>query len=80
MKIGIITFHASLNCGSMLQAYALQDILSQKYRVDVEIINYSNFGQRSYYANWDIFPKPSIQKNNPYFLLFLHINPHIFHY
>lgn len=64
MKIGIITFHASLNCGSMLQAYALQDILSRKYGADVEIINYSNFGQRSYYANWDIFPKPSIQKNN----------------
>ena len=64
MKIGIITFHASLNCGSMLQAYALQEVLSQKYGADVEIINYSNLGQRSYYANWDLFPKPSIQINN----------------
>lgn len=64
MRIGIITFHASLNCGSMLQAFALQEVLSKKYHADVEIINYSNFGQRSYYANWDVFPKPSVQKNN----------------
>lgn len=64
MKIGIITFHASLNCGSMLQAFALQKVLCEKYGADVEIINYSNLGQRSYYANWDIYPKPSIQINN----------------
>ena len=64
MKIGIITFHASLNCGSMLQAYALKHVLESKYHADVEIINYSNFGQRSYYANWDILPRPSIIKNN----------------
>ena len=64
MKIGIITFHASLNCGSMLQAYALKHILEEKYHNEVEIINYSNFGQRSYYANWDIFPRPSVLKNN----------------
>lgn len=64
MKIGIITFHASLNCGSMLQAFALQEILESKYNAEVEIINYSNFGQRSYYSNWDIFPKPSVQINN----------------
>lgn len=25
-KIGIITFHNSYNCGSMLQAYALQQV------------------------------------------------------
>lgn len=64
MKIGIITFHASLNCGSMLQAFALQDVLRSKYGAEVEIINYSNFGQRCYYSNWDIYPKPSVQKNN----------------
>lgn len=29
MKIGILTFHASHNYGSMLQAYALQHVLSQ---------------------------------------------------
>lgn len=64
MRIGIITFHASLNCGSMLQAFALQDVLRSKYNAEVEIINYSNFGQRSYYSNWDVFPKPSVQINN----------------
>jgi len=57
MKIGIITFHASLNCGSMLQAFALQEILEKKYHADVEVINYSNWGQRNYYANWDLCNK-----------------------
>lgn len=64
MNIGIITFHASLNCGSMLQAYALQSILQNKYNQNVEIINYSNIGQRNYYAQWDFFPRPKILKNN----------------
>ena len=64
MKIGIITFHASLNCGSMLQAFALQEVLKTKFNADVEIINYSNFGQRNYYSNWDFFPKLSVQINN----------------
>ena len=64
MKIGIITFHASLNCGSMLQAYALQEVLQDKYKAEVDIINYSNFGQRSYYSKWDIYPKPSVFVNN----------------
>ena len=43
-KIGIMTFHASLNCGSMLQAYALQTVLSEKYKADVEIV--LNNGER----------------------------------
>lgn len=63
-NIGIITFHASLNCGSMLQAYALQTILEEKYKANVEIVNYSNFGQRNYYSKWDIFPKPSVWIND----------------
>ena len=29
-KIGIITFHNSYNCGSMMQTYALQTILEKK--------------------------------------------------
>ena len=38
-KVGIITFHAAYNYGSMLQAYALQQvILSMGY--DCEIINF----------------------------------------
>lgn len=64
MRIGIITFHASLNCGSMLQAFALQEILEKKYHADVEVINYSNWGQRNYYANWDLYPRPCVIKSN----------------
>ena len=63
-KIGIITFHASLNCGSMLQTYALQEVLRRKYNADVEIINYSNKGQRQYYAFLDMKLRPRVQKAN----------------
>lgn len=45
-KIGIITFHASHNYGSMLQAYALQQvILGMGY--DCEIINFRSATQKS---------------------------------
>ncbi len=64
MRIGIITFHASLNCGSMLQAFALQNVLAEKYGAEVEIINYSNWGQRNYYANWDWFLRPAVLRSN----------------
>lgn len=51
MKIGIITFHASFNYGSMLQAYALQTFLERNGH-DVEIINFRTAKQKSMY------PKP----------------------
>ena len=41
IKIGILTFHASYNCGSMLQAYALQAFL-KKHDYVVEIIDFSS--------------------------------------
>lgn len=48
-KIGTITFQASHNCGSLLQAYALQQTLfSMGY--ENEIINFSNKGSREMYA------------------------------
>ncbi len=53
-KIGLITFHASHNNGSMLQALALQTILEKKYNCKVEIIDFSNEGQRNLYA---VLPK-----------------------
>ena len=57
-KIGTITFHASHNCGSFLQAYALQKFLI-KNRFDTEIINFANEGQRKLY---DIkFPNDSLK-------------------
>ncbi len=53
-KIGIMTFHASHNNGSMLQALALQSILEKRYGCDVEIIDFSNTGQRNMYS---VLPK-----------------------
>lgn len=49
MKIGIITFHASFNYGSMLQAWALQTFLT-KLGHDVEIINFRQKSQKLGYA------------------------------
>lgn len=49
-RAGIITFHAAHNCGSILQAYALQEILSKKMDIDSEIIDFVNKGQRQVYA------------------------------
>lgn len=51
-KIGIITLSASYNCGSMLQSYALKEIL--KNYGDVEIINFSSKASHKLY---DIVPK-----------------------
>ena len=48
MKIGIITFHASHNYGSMLQAWALQTYLAKQGH-EVEIINYRSFFQKRMY-------------------------------
>ena len=47
-RIGILTFHASHNYGSMLQAYALQTFLEQQ-GYEVTIINHRNLAQRSLY-------------------------------
>lgn len=38
-KVGIITFHLSINYGAVLQCYALQHVLSSK-GMDVEVIDY----------------------------------------
>lgn len=47
-KVGIITFHASHNYGSMLQAYALQHIV-QRLGYDCEIINFRSLIQKEMY-------------------------------
>lgn len=64
MKIGILTFQASHNCGSMLQAYALRETLARKYRADVEIINYANYVSRCIYGLIDTRPKKSAIRRN----------------
>lgn len=48
MKIGIITFHASFNYGSMLQAWALQTYL-ERLGHEVQIVNYRSRIQRQTY-------------------------------
>lgn len=52
-KIGIITFHNSYNCGSMLQAYAMQTYLNKNYKIESEIIDFANDGQRFVYSVYD---------------------------
>ena len=49
IKTATITFQASHNCGSLLQAYALQQtIIAMGY--DNEIINFANNGSREMYS------------------------------
>lgn len=62
--IGTITFHNSYNCGSMLQTLALQRILSDRYAVDNEIIDFSNAGQQAMYSPfWKVTGIKSVIKN-----------------
>ena len=54
MKIGILTLSASDNCGSLLQAYALQTVLESRFGADAEVLDFRCRGSREMY---DIFPK-----------------------
>lgn len=47
-KVGIITLSGSDNCGSLLQAYALQKAI-EKYTSSVEIINFKNEKSKKMY-------------------------------
>lgn len=49
-KVGLITYHASHNMGSMLQTYAMQYILRERFELEVEIINFSNKKQQELYS------------------------------
>lgn len=52
-KIGLITFHKSYNCGSVMQAYAMQKALKDNYSLMPEFINFSNKDQQELYAVFD---------------------------
>lgn len=49
MKVGIITFHNSYNCGSMMETFAIQRIC-QKMGHSVQIIDFSSEGQKELYS------------------------------
>lgn len=53
-KIGIITLSASDNCGSLLQTFALQEVLVKKFNCDVKIINLVTEQSNAIYS---LFPK-----------------------
>lgn len=58
-KIGIITFHNSYNCGSMLESYAIYKRMSE-IDSNAEIINFSSNGQKNLY---NVFEKNTSLKN-----------------
>lgn len=46
-KIGILTYHYSINEGAMLQAYALQEVCKKKFpNAQVEMVNYESFNAK----------------------------------
>lgn len=53
MKIGIITYHAAYNFGSMLQAYATQATI-EKLGHDAKIINYRMKSQKNFYKKYRV--------------------------
>ena len=63
MKIGIITFHAAFNYGSMLQAYAMQTFLERQGH-HVEIVNFRPLSQKKGYSKpIDFTTKANIKKS-----------------
>lgn len=68
MKTATITFHASHNYGSMLQAYALQQVLKNKIGVENEILNLRTAVQRA------VYPDPSKVQINVKSILKLMLN------
>lgn len=54
MKIGILTLSASDNCGSLLQAYALQTVLNDRFGADAEVLDFRCENSRDMY---DLFSR-----------------------
>lgn len=55
MKVYTVTFHANINYGAKLQAYALAKFLNNQNDINCEILNY-NYPNSD--ASWRLFPKP----------------------
>ena len=60
MKTGTITFHASNNNGSFLQAFALQQVLTKEMAVENEIIDFRSEKQKNQYKTF----RPTRCKND----------------
>ena len=68
-KIGILTFHKSYNCGSMMQTFALQTTI-KKLGGNPEIIDFSNEDQKKLYQV--MFPNNSIKNVVKNIILYPH--------
>lgn len=76
-KIGIMTFHRSHNCGSLLQAYALQKVLTKKMNMESELIEFSNEAQKELYSLfWKNNTLKKIVKNALYLANFNLVKTH----
>lgn len=54
-KVGIITFSASDNCGSLLQAYALQEYIASAFGAEVYVLDFVSEESAAVYS---LFPRP----------------------
>ncbi len=57
-KVGLVTYHASHNIGSMLQTYAMQYTLKDRYQLDVDVIDFSSKSQQNMYSMFPIYKTP----------------------
>lgn len=57
--VGILTLSASDNCGSLLQAYALQQCLKRRFQVQSEVIDFRPKASEKLYS---IFPENPLQE------------------
>ena len=63
MKIGILTYHRSINYGAFMQSYALSQRLNEIENVDAEIIDYMSRNMHWYYKMFTLYRgKKSILK------------------
>ncbi len=66
-RVACITFHASHNYGSCLQAYALQEFITERFpNVDYKILNFRSSLQKEFYS---VFPPAASFKHKAAILL-----------
>lgn len=70
MKVGILTYHRSMNYGALLQAYALQTFIKE-LGYDVSIIDYWPDYHEAMYNPFKEFRKYNIKRKTKYIINFL---------